>query len=59
MKVKAVIDFRDRENGLKLREKGAVFDVNEKRAEKLLNFGYVVKVKESTKPERGTQNEQI
>lgn len=59
MKVKAVIDFRDRENGLKLREKGAVFDVNEKRAEKLLNFGYVETVEENVKTERRTENEQI
>lgn len=59
MKVRAVIDFRDRENGLKLREKGAVFDVNGKRAEKLLNFEYVETVEENVKTERRTENEQI
>lgn len=59
MKVRAVIDFRDRENGLKLRKKGAVFNVNEKRAERLLNFGYVENVEENTKPERRTENEQM
>lgn len=41
MKVRAVIDFRDRENGLKLRKKGAAFEANEERARRLLNFGYV------------------
>lgn len=41
MKVRAVIDFRDRENGLRLRKKGAAFEVSEERAKRLLNFGYV------------------
>lgn len=41
MKVRAVIDFRDRENGLKLRKKGEAFEANERRAKTLLNFGCV------------------
>lgn len=41
MKVRAVTDFRDRENGLKLRKKGEAFEANERRAKTLLNFGYV------------------
>ncbi len=59
MKVRAVIDFRDRENGLRLRKKGTVFDVDGKRAEKLLNFGYVEKAERSTGPERRPENDQM
>lgn len=59
MRVRAVTDFRDRENGLRLRKKGAVFDVDERRAEKLIDLGYAERVGESTGPERRTRDGQM
>lgn len=47
MKVKATIDFRDRENNLKLRRKGEAFEVKEERAKKLLALGYVETAEET------------
>lgn len=59
MRVRAVIDFRDRKNGLKLRKKGAVFDVDERRAEKLIGLGYVERVEEDTGAKRRTRDGQM
>lgn len=39
MKVKAKIDFFDREHDLKFRKKDSIFEVDKKRAEKLVSFG--------------------
>lgn len=46
MKVKATIDFKDREHDLKLRKKGEEFDVSEERAKKLSALGYVEQITE-------------
>lgn len=45
MKVKAKMDFFDREHDLKLRKKDSIFEVDKKRAEKLVSFG-IVKIAE-------------
>lgn len=39
MKIKAKMDFFDREHDLKIRKKDSIFEVDKKRAEKLVNFG--------------------
>lgn len=39
MKAKAKMDFFDREREFKLRKKDSIFEVDKKRAEKLVNFG--------------------
>lgn len=52
MKVKALMDFRDREQNLKLREKDKEFEVNEKRAKDLVRKGLVVIVKEAATTEK-------
>ncbi len=39
MKVKAKMDFFDREHDLKIRKKDSIFEVDKKRAEKLVSFG--------------------
>lgn len=39
MKVKAKMDFFDREHDLKFRKKDSIFEVDKKRAEKLVSFG--------------------
>lgn len=59
MRVRAIIGFRDRKNGLRLRKKGAVFDVDEERAEKLLSLGYVARVGEITGSKRRTRDDQM
>jgi hypothetical protein len=46
MKVKAVINFRDLENNLKLRKKDEIFEVSKERGRKLLSLGYVKEVLE-------------
>jgi hypothetical protein len=48
MKVRATVKFRDRENGLKIRNKGETFEVDEERGQKLLGLGYVEEVSEET-----------
>lgn len=48
MKVKALCDFRDREQNLILREKDKVFDVNEERAGDLVRRGLVEIIKGPT-----------
>lgn len=41
MKVKVIVTFRDRENGMKLRKEGSTMEVSKDRAERLMMFGYV------------------
>ncbi len=55
MKVKATINFKDREHNLKLRKKGEEFDAGKARAEKLLALGYVEMVTESGKEEKAAK----
>lgn len=52
MEVQAVIEFTDREAD-KPRVKDEKFTVGEKRAEKLINLGYVKAVPEKKKVEKG------
>lgn len=58
MKVKATINFRDREHNLKLRRKGEEFEVTKKRAEKLLSLGYVEKVTETKKTDAAAKGKE-
>ncbi|MBO5159626.1 MAG: hypothetical protein J6B94_08585 [Lachnospiraceae bacterium] len=48
IKVKALREFYDRENNLKLRKKDEEFEVSEKRAEKLTGLGYVKMAEKAT-----------
>ncbi len=40
LKIKALLDFRDREADLKPRKEGAVFEANKTRAEYLITIGF-------------------
>ena len=48
MKVKAKMDFFDREHDSKLRKKDSIFEVDKKRAEKLASFGVAEIVENET-----------
>lgn len=48
MIIKVKTDFRDQENGLKLRKTGEQFEVNQERAEKLARLDLVEIVTEKT-----------
>ncbi len=50
MKVKALKDFRDRENNLCLRKEGELFEAEGKRAKELESRGFVEIVTEKTQP---------
>lgn len=53
MKVKAIKVFRDRDNGLKLRKTGELFEVTEDRATKLASMGLVERATVKTAEKKG------
>lgn len=50
MKVKAKMDFFDREHNLKLRKKDNIFEADKKRVENLVSFGVSEIVEDTATP---------
>lgn len=56
MKVKVIVEFRDRTDGLKLRKVGTVLEVSEERANKLSGMGLVKVIPEPDQTEAETES---